>query len=150
MTYAEVEPFLKRQHTGVVTTFGRDGAAQMSIVKCGAYEGGVVFVVRGNTAKLANLQRDPRCSVLTVVPDWSGYAVVAGRVELRTWSNTDPEQLRLELRDAFRACGGGEHPGWEEYDRVMQEERRAIVLVRPQRVYGFWRGASTVGQVKVE
>ncbi len=139
MTFADALPFLRGNHRGVVTTYRKDGAAQMSILLCGEHHGKVVFVVRGNTAKLANLRRDPRCSVLSVKPDWSEYVVVEGVAETRSWDNTDAEELRLFLREAYRACGGGEHPNWEGYDRVMKQERRAVVLVQPERIYGLRR-----------
>ena len=34
----------------------------------------------------------------------------------------------------FRAAGGT-HDDWPTYDRVMAEERRAAVLISPERVY---------------
>ena len=139
MDFNDARAFIEQEHRSIIT-FRRDGKAQMSIVVSGAYQGHVVFVVRGSTAKLANLRRDPRCTVLNVRPDWSGYVVVEGMTRLRTWDNTDRAALGPLLRDAFRACGGGEHSDWQEYDRVMEEERRAVVLLRPDRVYGFVRG----------
>ncbi len=139
MTIDDIRPFLETYHRGVVTTFRKNGAAQMSILLSGFYRGAVVFVIRGNTAKLANLKRDPRCAVLNVKPDWSEYAVVEGTAEVHGWDNTDPEELRLMLRETYRACGGGEHPDWDEYDRVMRQERRAVVMVKPDHVYGLWR-----------
>jgi hypothetical protein len=45
------------------------------------------------------------------------------------------ERLRLLLREVFTAAGGV-HDDWEEYDRVMAEQRRTAVLVTPHRVYG--------------
>jgi hypothetical protein len=39
------------------------------------------------------------------------------------------------LREVFTAAGG-EHDNWAEYDRVMAEQRRTVVLVEPGRVYG--------------
>ena len=133
--------FMDREHRSIVTAFRRDGKAQMSIVVSGPLDGHVVFVVRENTAKLANLRRDPGCTVLNVSPDWSGYVAVEGAAEIKGWGNTAADSLRPLLRDAFRACGGGEHPDWQEYDRVMEEERRAVVMARPERVYGFARGS---------
>ena len=76
--------------------------------------------------------------MLAVDPSWNGYVTVEGAATVRSWDDTGPEELRLLLRDAFRACGG-EHTDWDEYDRVMREERRAVVLVEPSRVYGFFR-----------
>ena len=111
----------------------------MSILLSGVMGDSVVFVVRGATAKLANLRRDPRCSVLALDTDWSGYITVEGAATLRAWDGADPEEQRILLREAFRACGGGEHSDWEGYDQVMREERRAVVFVKPTRVYGFHR-----------
>jgi hypothetical protein len=46
-----------------------------------------------------------------------------------------PERLRLLLREIFIAAGGT-HEDFDTYDRVMAEERRAAVLVTPERVFG--------------
>ena len=42
--------------------------------------------------------------------------------------------MRLLLREVFIACGGS-HDNWDEYDRVMTEQRRTAVLITPTRVY---------------
>ena len=136
MTFDHARSFFETYHDTIVTTFRKNGAAQSSVVKAGAYKGGVVLVAIGGSAKLKNLARDPRCTVLIVSPDWNRWCVAEGTVTIRSWDNTDHEKLRWELRDAFRACGGGEHPNWEEYDRVMKQDQRAIVLVKPNHVYG--------------
>ena len=135
MDFADVVPFLEQQHRGVVTTFRKSGSAQMNILVCGPYKDTVAFVVRGDTAKLANLRRDSRCSVLVVKPDWSGYAVISGTVTIHGWDDTDPEELRVMLREVFTAAGGS-HDNWDEYDRVMREERRAVIMVQPTTIFG--------------
>jgi hypothetical protein len=43
------------------------------------------------------------------------------------------------LRDIFLAAGGT-HDDWDTYDRVMAEERRGAVLIRPSRVYSNTTG----------
>jgi hypothetical protein len=45
------------------------------------------------------------------------------------------DRLRLLLREVFTAAGG-RHDDWDEYDRVMPEQRPAVVLVEPVRVDG--------------
>ncbi len=135
MDFNEALPFLTEQHSAVVTTIGRSGAAQSTIVRAGPYLGQMAFVVRGDTTKLRNLGLSPHCTVLTVTPDWRRYTSVEGQAELRTLDNTDAEELRLLLRAVFSAAGGT-HDDWDEFDRVMNEERRAGVLVAPERVYG--------------
>ena len=135
MDINEAFPFLQENHFSVVTTFRRSGAAQMSIMEVGPYKEGIAFTVLGVTAKLANLRRDPRCTVLTVRQDWSGYVVVEGKAVVHDWDNTDPETMRVMLRDVYEAAGG-RHPDLEEYDRVVRAERRPLVVVTPDHIYG--------------
>ena len=50
--------------------------------------------------------------------------------------NTDAETLRLRLREVYRTAARKEHPDWDEYDRVMVEQGRIAVLLRPDRIVG--------------
>ncbi len=131
-----VRDFLAGNHNAVVTTFRRRGAAQLSIVTVGAYGGGAAFTTTEGRAKLANLRRDPRCSILVSAANWSSYLVLEGRADVRAADNTDPDELRDALRAVYVAASGSEHPDWEEYDRAMLDDRRAAVIVVPERVYG--------------
>jgi PPOX class probable F420-dependent enzyme len=140
MDFEDVRPFMETNHRGVITTFQRNGAAQTSIVVCGAYQGNAAFViVRGKSAKTANLRRDPKCTVLAVSDDWRSYAVVEGQARLLDYRNTPAEEYRVLLREVFRACGDSDHPDWEEYDRAMVQQDAVTVLVQPERVYGLIR-----------
>ncbi|PKB58184.1 MAG: hypothetical protein BZY83_08335 [SAR202 cluster bacterium Casp-Chloro-G2] len=140
MDFDEIRPHFERNHRGVITTFQGNGAAHSSIVVCGAYQGNAAFViVRGSSAKARNLRRDPRCTVMSVSDNWRTCAVVEGQATLMDYRNTDPEKMRVELREVFRACGDKEHPDWEEYDEAMVKQDAVIVLVKPDRVYGKLR-----------
>lgn len=50
--------------------------------------------------------------------------------------NTDPEELKMALRQVFEASSGSEHPNWEEYDQSVRDERRSVVIIEPEKVYG--------------
>ncbi len=140
MEFEDVRPFMERHHRGVVTTHQADGATQASIVVCGAYQGQAAFVsVRGKSAKVRNLRRDPHCTVLAVTEDWRGWVAVEGEAQLFDARNTEAEELRQLLRHVFRACGDKDHPDWDEYDQAMREQDGVVVLVRPNRVYGLLR-----------
>lgn len=140
MEFEEIRPFLETHHRAVVQTVQPNGAVQSSIVVCGAYQGNMVFVsVRGNSAKVHNLRRNPRCTVLAVDPDWRNYVVVQGQAQLMDRRNTDAEELRLKLREIFRACGDQDHPNWEEYDQAMVRQDAVAVIVPPDRVYAKLR-----------
>ena len=137
MEFEEARPFMETNHRGVITTVQRNGAMQNSIVVCGAYQGNAAFVsVRGSSAKVRNLRRDPKCTVMAVDDNWRGCVVVEGQARLFDYRNTDQEEMRQLLRQVYRACGDKDHPDWEEYDRAMVEQDAVVVLVEPQRVYG--------------
>lgn len=129
--------FLSANHQAVLTTFRRDGGAQMSIITVGPYRDGAAFTTTEDRAKLWNLRRNPRCSMLVSHEDWRPYVVLEGQAQVLAADNTDAEELKHALRGVYRSASGGrEHPNWDEYDKAMVEDRRAAVVVVPNRVYG--------------
>ena len=136
MLDADVRSFANENHHGVFATFRRNGAVQMSIVTCGPYRDGIAFTTPADRAKLLNLKRDPRCTLMLSRGDWWGYVVLEGRASVLSTESTDAEELRLALREVYQAAAGKEHPNWEEYDQVMREQRRAAVVVVPEHTYG--------------
>ena len=136
MLTAKVREFVGQNHRAVLTTFRRNGAAQMSIISAGPYRDGVAFTTTADKAKLANLKRDPRCSLLVSHESWWGFVVLEGHAQVLSSDNTDPHELQMALRDVYRAASGQEHPNWEEYDQAMRDDRRAAVIVVAERTYG--------------
>ena len=131
------------QHLCVVATARADSTVQASLVSAGVMRHParagvdvVVFVAQGGTRKLANMRARPAMTVVARA-GWE-WVAVEGDAELigpdDAFAGIDAEALRRLLRDAFEAAGGT-HDDWDEYDRVMAEDRRAVVLVTPTRVY---------------
>ena len=126
----------------VVSTVRADGTVQASLVNVGLLPhpaGGqpVLGFTTYGKVKLANLRARPQLAV-TFKNGWQ-WATVEGRAELAGPDDAAPwladaDQLRLLLREVFTAAGGT-HDNWDEYDRVMAKERRAVVLIAPTRVY---------------
>jgi PPOX class probable F420-dependent enzyme len=129
----------------VVSTVRADGSVQASLVNVGLLPhpaGGqpVLGFTTYGKVKLANLRARPQLAV-TFRKGWQ-WATVEGRAELAGPDDAAPwlatssgaDQLRLLLREVFTAAGGT-HDNWPEYDQVMAEERRAVVLIEPSRVY---------------
>jgi PPOX class probable F420-dependent enzyme len=125
----------------VVSTLRPDGTIQSSVVNAGVLphpvtgEQVVGLVSRGDARRVANLRARPRVSVVIRAGwEWVG---VEGPVELAgpddPMPGVDAERLRLLLREIFTAAGGT-HDDFDAYDRVMAEERRLAVLVRPSRI----------------
>ena len=137
MNFEDAKSFMENNHRSVVTTYQADGAAHASIVVCGAYKGQAVFVsVHNKSQKVANLRRDPRCTVLAVADTWRSWVSVEGEAKLSDYGNTGPEEMRLLLREAYMACSNDEHSNWEEYDEAMKVQEGTVVLVKPKRIYG--------------
>lgn len=125
----------------IVSTVRGNGSVQASLVNVGALphpvsgEEVLAFVTYGRV-KLANLRARPATAV-TFRDGWrwatvEGAAELAGPDDPQPW--LDADGLRQLLRDVFTAAGG-RHDDWNEYDRVMAEQRRTIVLIAPTRVY---------------
>ena len=70
--------FVAENRRGVLTTFRRDGSAQMSIITCGPLQDGVAFTTTEDRAKLKNLRRNPRCSLLVGPGGLVGLHCAAG------------------------------------------------------------------------
>ena len=136
MVLDKVRDFLDTNHRGVLTTFRKNSAVQMSIVSCGQFRDGVAFTTTAGRAKLANVERNSRCSLMVSQDDWWGYVVLEGHAKVLSPENTDADELRLAFRDVYRAAGGGEHSNWEEYDQAMRDQRRSVVVVVPEYIYG--------------
>ncbi|WNV86348.1 TIGR03618 family F420-dependent PPOX class oxidoreductase [Umezawaea sp. Da 62-37] len=126
----------------VVSTLRANGGIQSSVVNAAFTrhpldDAEVVAFVTCGRVKLANLRERPRISV-AVKSGWE-WAAVEGDAEVvgpdDPDGRIDAERYRLLLREVFTAAGGV-HDDWEAYDRVMAEQRRAVVFVRPSRVYG--------------
>jgi PPOX class probable F420-dependent enzyme len=126
----------------VVSTVRADGTVQASVVNVGLLphpangEPVLGFTTYGKV-KLANLRARPQLAI-TFRNGWL-WATVEGRAELAGPDDSQPwladaDQLRLLLREVFTSAGGT-HDNWDEYDRVMAAERRAVVLIAPTRVY---------------
>jgi PPOX class probable F420-dependent enzyme len=128
-------------HLAVVSTVRADGSVQSSVVNAGVLPHPVSgqpvlgFVTYGR-AKLANLRRRPRAT-LVFRAGWQwvaaeGHCDLAGPDD--PLAGVAPEALPSLLRAVFCAAGGT-HEDWDEYDRVMAQERRAAVLLRFERTY---------------
>ena len=126
----------------VVATTRADGSVQTSVVNAGVLEHPVSglevvgFVAQGGALKLRNLRTRPQATaVFRSGWQWvavEGIAEIAGPDD--DLDGVGPEGLRQLLRAVFRAAGGS-HDDWDEYDRVMAEDRRTVVLITPERVY---------------
>ncbi|MFE5261130.1 PPOX class F420-dependent oxidoreductase [Streptomyces coelicoflavus] len=122
---------------GVLATIKSDGRPQLSPVMP-AYdpEAGVIRVsTREGLAKTANLRRDPRAVLEVTAADGRSWASAEGVATL-TGPGTDPHGPEGEALVEYYRAVSGEHPDWDEYRAVMVSDRRVLLTITVERVYG--------------
>ncbi|MFE1961708.1 PPOX class F420-dependent oxidoreductase [Streptomyces sp. NPDC059479] len=136
-TLFDPHALLAHSRLGVLATIKSDGRPQLSPVTP-AYDraGGVIRVsTTVGTAKIANLRRDPRAALEVTSPDGRAWATAEGTVTL-VGPGTDPHGPEVQaLVDYYRAAAG-EHPDWDEYRSVMVSDRRVLITMTVDNVYG--------------
>ena len=132
MKMSDVAEFLRNNHDAVLTTFRRNGAAQMSIVTVGALEDSVAFTTTGERAKVRNLIRNSRCSILVSGPSWRPYLVLEGYAQIISQRNHD-KGLWLQI---YTSASGKNHPDWDDYDEAMIRDKRVGVKIVAEKLYG--------------
>ncbi|MER8002591.1 MULTISPECIES: PPOX class F420-dependent oxidoreductase [unclassified Streptomyces] len=139
MTASSFTPrtLLAESRLGVLATIKSDGRPQLSpVLPFYDQEAGVIRVsMTEGRAKTANLRRDPRATLEVTRPDGRAWATAEGVATL-VGPGTDPHGPEVEaLVDYYRAAAG-EHPDWEEYRSVMVSERRVLMTMTVDHVYG--------------
>jgi len=102
-------------------------------------EAGTVRIsITDSRVKTRNLRRDPRALLHVAGDNFWDYVVLDGTVELSAVAADPHDGAADELVEVYRAIGG-EHPDWEEYRRVMTQDRRLVARFRAARAYGVAR-----------
>lgn len=139
MTQTTFDPhaLLAEARLGVLATIKASGMPQLSpITPYYDRDAGTLYVsMTEGRAKTANLRRDPRAAVEVTSEDGWGWATAEGSVTL-TGPGTDPQGPEVgALVDYYRKAAG-EHPDWDEYRAVMVSDRRVLMALTVERVYG--------------
>jgi PPOX class probable F420-dependent enzyme len=139
MTATQFDPraLLAESRLGVLATIKSDGRPQLSpVMPFYDAEAGVIYVsMTEGRAKTANLRRDPRAALEVTSPEGWAWATAEGTATL-TGPGTDPHGPEVEaLVDYYRAASG-EHPDWDEYRSVMVSDRRVLMVMTVDHVYG--------------
>lgn len=131
MQITQALEFLAGHSQAVLATRRTDGRPQLSPVNAGLVDGQVVVSSRSSLAKVRNLRRDPRVSILVMSDAFYGRWVqldgTADVVEL-------PEAM--ELLVAVYLAVKGEHPDWADYRAAMVRDDRVAIRITPLRATG--------------
>jgi PPOX class probable F420-dependent enzyme len=139
MTAITFDPhtLIAESRLGVLATIKANGLPQLSpVTPYYDRDAGVIYVsMTEGRAMTANLRRVPRAALEVTSSDGWAWATAEGTVRL-TGPGTDPHGPEVEaLVDYYRAAAG-EHPDWDEYRAVMVADRRVLMAMTVQRVYG--------------
>ena len=131
--------FVAENHLGSLATIKRDGRPQLSNVSYtfDPQSAVVRMSLTDDRAKVANLRRDPRASMLVQSDDGWRYAVVEGDMALTETAASTDDAVVEELIEVFRAVTGKEHPDWDEYRRAMVADRRLVGRLHVTHAYGL-------------
>jgi len=127
----ELLDFVRTRHHLLLVTTRADGRPQVSPVTGGVdADGRIVISTYPDRAKVTNLRREPRASVLVLSDDFDGpWVQVDGSAEVLDMPDPEAEEGLVEY---FR-CISGEHPDWEEYRAAMRRQGKSLVRITPER-----------------
>lgn len=130
MTRDEALKFVTDNHWAVLVTRRSDGHPQTSPVTVGVDGDGYVVISSRETAyKVRHLRRDPQATLCVFTDRFFGpWIQIEGRADMVSL----PEAMD-RLIDYYRRIRG-EHPDWDEYRRVMEEEKRVIIRIAIEKV----------------
>jgi PPOX class probable F420-dependent enzyme len=128
---------LAESRIGVLATLRADGRPQLSpVTPHYDRDTGTIYVsiVEGR-AKTTNLRRDPRAALEVTSAEGWAWATADGTAEL-IGPGTDPHGPEVEALVGYYRSAAGEHPDWDEYRSVMVADRRVLLALHVERVYG--------------
>ncbi|MFD4689643.1 PPOX class F420-dependent oxidoreductase [Streptomyces sp. NPDC058463] len=122
---------------GVLVTLKQDGRPQLSNVNHAYYpdEGVIRVSITEGRAKTRNLRRDPRASYHVTSDDRWAWTVVDATAELTPFA-ADPHDATVEQLITLYRDVRGEHPDWDDYRQAMVQDRRVVLTLRIEHVYG--------------
>jgi len=137
MDLTDAFDFIRDRKQGVLITIRSNGRPQLSNILYLLGDDGVVRIsVTDDRAKTKNLRRDPRASLYVLGDNFYQYVVVEAQAELMPVA-ADPHDATVEALVAYYRGAMGEHPDWDDYRTSMVNDKRLIVMLRPERAYGM-------------
>ncbi len=128
---------LAESRLGVLATIKSSGLPQLSpVTPFYDRDADTIYVsMTEGRAKTVNLRRDPRAAIEVTSSDGWTWATAEGAVTL-TGPGTDPNGPEVQALVDYYRSAAGEHPDWDEYRSVMVSDRRVLMTMAVERVYG--------------
>jgi PPOX class probable F420-dependent enzyme len=129
---------VRERNLGALATLKRDGRPQLSNVNY-TFDAGRALLrasVTDDRAKVRNLRRDPRASVMVTSADGWSYTVLEGDVTFSEVAAVPDDAAVDELVEVYRLIAG-EHEDWEDYRRAMVRDHRLVLRLQVTGAYGI-------------
>jgi PPOX class probable F420-dependent enzyme len=135
----DVLEFAAEGNLATLATIKRDGRPQLSNINYHFDPARLLVLVSvtDGRAKVANLRRDPRASILVNGKGGWTYGVLEGDAELSEVARATDDAAVEELIEVYRAVAGKEHPDWDDYRRAMVADKRLVLRIKVTHAYGL-------------
>lgn len=137
MTDDALRKLLRSRHLGVLATLQPDGRPHLSTITYLVDDAAqtVRISITDTRVKTRNLRRDPRATLhVTGNSPWS-WVAAEGTAELSPVA-ADPHDATVEELIAYYRAVSGEHPDWDDYRRAMVADKRLVLRLKIDRLYG--------------
>lgn len=133
MTPDDAHTFVREHHRCVMITRRDSGALQTSPVMVAPGDDGTVWISSRETAyKVRNVRKDPQVTLCVFTDRFFGdWVQIDGPAEVVSL----PEAMD-GLVDYYRRVAG-EHDDWDDYRRAMVDDRRLVIELPIERIYGM-------------
>ena len=135
MDFKEALPLLQENHLAVATSVTANGRSQATVVSTALIDGKLVFASPTDTVKVKNIQRTGRASLTR------RYVTIEGPASFEPWQDT-PAHIK-RLKDLYVASARTPKGTDEEFAQQMRKEKRGLVLITPEHLYGSLRLVNT-------
>ena len=140
MTPEEVETFLARPTTAVLSTLARDGGPHSAGMWFATEPGAIRMWTYAKSQKAVNLRRDPRAAFLAE----EGHAynelrgvLVRGRAEVVD-SFDDVRAIGIRLYELYTQPATGMEPEGAVLDEIERQARKRVGIVLPRADTASW------------
>jgi PPOX class probable F420-dependent enzyme len=134
----ELVAILAGSNLATLATIRRDGRPQLSNVNhhFDVERALIRISLTDGRAKVANMRRDPRATLVVNANNGWHFAVADATVELSAVAQSRDDETVEELIEVYRLIRGEEHPDWDDYRRAMVEDRRLVGRLHVTHLYG--------------
>lgn len=130
-----LEQFLADRTRGAIVTLRPDGRPHVSTVDYHFANGALRISTTADRLKTRNLQGNAHAAFYVSDAGGGSWVTAEGTATLSQVAQAPDDATVEELIDLYRSIAG-EHPDWDEYRAAMVTDRRLVISLAVQKLYG--------------